>query len=132
MDEYSIIDSDLVLKSETSLLIASSKVEGTAVYNSRGNSLGSIYDVMIDKRSGKVSYAVMSFGGFFGIGQHYHALPWESLQYDWHEGGYVVNAETEGLLSRAMHDFAPQVWRAEFSHKVGDDFRITRHGRDQH
>ena len=118
MDEYSIIDSDLVLKSETSRLIASSKVEGTAVYNSRGNSLGSIYDVMIDKRSGKVSYAVMSFGGFFGIGQHYHALPWESLQYDWHEGGYVVNAETEGLLSRAMPHDSPHFQMAKAAHRA--------------
>jgi sporulation protein YlmC with PRC-barrel domain len=104
MIEDSITDSDVIAKSETSRLIGSSKVEGTIVYNSRGDSLGSIYDVMIDKRSGKVAYAVMSFGGFFGIGQHYHPLPWESLEYDWHHDGYVINAEAERLLSSATRD----------------------------
>lgn len=54
---------------ETPALIAASKVNGTSVVNPAGESLGSIYDVMIDKRSGRVEYAIMSFGGFLGWGK---------------------------------------------------------------
>ena len=57
-----------VATDETDRLIASDKVEGTAVYNRAGESLGSVYTIMIDKYSGQVEYAVMSFGGFLGIG----------------------------------------------------------------
>ena len=65
---------------ETTALIAASKVQGTEVYNSAGESLGSIHDLMIDKVSGNVAYAIMSFGGFLGIGNSYHPLPWSLLQ----------------------------------------------------
>ena len=64
---------------ETSRLIASNKVEGTAVYNRQGERLGSVYNFMVDKMSGQVAYAVMRFGGFLGIGDSYHPLPWKSL-----------------------------------------------------
>jgi sporulation protein YlmC with PRC-barrel domain len=60
---------------ETTALIAASNVQGTAVYNAEGESLGSIHDLMIDKISGHVAYAIMSFGGFLGIGNSYHPLP---------------------------------------------------------
>jgi sporulation protein YlmC with PRC-barrel domain len=52
---------------ETTELIASSKVEGTAVYNHQGEHLGEVYSFMVGKRSGRVAYAVMSFGGFLGV-----------------------------------------------------------------
>jgi hypothetical protein len=82
---------------ETNSLIAASKVEGTSVYNRQGESLGSIYDVMINKRSGKVSYAIMSFGGFLGMGESYHPLPWSALTYDEGQGGYVVDIDKDRL-----------------------------------
>jgi hypothetical protein len=91
------IGSEGVATDETGGLIAASKVNGTNVYNSQGESLGSIYDVMIDKRSGKVSYAVMSFGGFLGIGEEYSPLPWSALHYDTGKGGYVVDIDKETL-----------------------------------
>ncbi len=64
---------------ETDRLIASDKVEGTAVYNRAGERLGSVRNVMIDKFSGQVAYAVMSFGGFLGVGERYHPLPWAAM-----------------------------------------------------
>ena len=85
---------------ETSTLIAADKVQGTPVYNSAGESLGEIYDLMIDKRSGHVAYAIMSFGGFLGIGDKYHPLPWSILTYDTQKGGYVVNLSRD-VLERA-------------------------------
>lgn len=82
---------------ETKRLIASNKVEGTAVYNSQDERLGTVYNFMVDKRSGKVEYAVMSFGGFLGIGESYHPLPWDVLTYDTDRGGYVVNLDKDTL-----------------------------------
>ena len=82
---------------ETSDLIASNKVEGTAVYNSSGERLGTVYNFMVNKRSGQVAYAVMSFGGFLGIGESYHPLPWKALTYDTRQGGYVVDISRERL-----------------------------------
>ena len=73
---------------ETVSLIGSDKVEGTAVYGADDTQIGSIERVMIDKRSGKVSYAVLSFGGFLGIGDDHYPLPWNSLKYDANLGGY--------------------------------------------
>ena len=63
----------------------------------RGEKLGSIHSVMIDKISGKVAYAVMSFGGFLGIGDRYHPLPWHVLTYDTGQGGYVVDLDRNKL-----------------------------------
>src|SRR5690348_3260221 len=81
-------------------LIGSDKVEGTAVYGADNAKIGSIERVMIDKVSGKVSYAVLSFGGFLGIGDDYYPLPWQSLKYDTNLGGYVTGI-TEAQLKGA-------------------------------
>jgi hypothetical protein len=86
-----------VAANETDRLIASDKVEGTAVYDRQGHRLGSVYNVMIDKFTGQVAYAVMSFGGFLGIGERYHPLPWGMLTYDTGRGGYVVDVSREQL-----------------------------------
>ncbi len=78
-------------------LIAASKVNGTSVYSTSGEKLGSVYDVMLDKVSGRAEYAVMSFGGFLGIGDSYTPLPWNQLKYDTAQGGYVVNIDRNRL-----------------------------------
>jgi len=75
---------------ETTNLIGSDKVEGTAVYGADDQRIGSIERVMIDKISGKVAYAVLGFGGFLGIGNDHYPLPWQSLKYDTNLGGYVT------------------------------------------
>ena len=82
---------------ETGRLIASNKVEGTPVYGRRGERLGSIYNFMVDKRSGQVEYAVMSYGGFLGLGQRYYPLPWRILTYDTREGGYRIRMSERDL-----------------------------------
>ena len=73
---------------ETASLIGSDKVEGTAVYGADEQRIGTIQRVMIDKISGKVAFAVTSFGGFLGIGEDYYPVPWPSLKYDTRLGGY--------------------------------------------
>jgi len=87
---------------ETSTLIASNKVEGTAVYNRAGEKLGSIYNFMVDKVSGEVEYAVLQFGGFLGLGGDYYPLPWDVLTYESQQGGYVVDLDKE-VLENAPH-----------------------------
>ena len=100
-----------VEKDETSRLIASSKVEGTEVYNRAGEHLGEVYNFMVDKFTGQVAYAVMSFGGFLGIGQRYHALPWSALDYDVNQGGYVVDLDRSKLERAPSYARDEDPWR---------------------
>ncbi len=78
-------------------LIESDRVEGTTVLDIRGEDIGSIKRLMIDKLSGRVAYAVMSFGGFLGIGAEEHAIPWGKLKYDTSLGGYRTDITVDEL-----------------------------------
>ena len=81
----------------THSLIPSDRVEGTAVRRSSGEKIGEIKRVMIDKVSGKVAYAVMRFGGFLGVGEKYHPLPWDVLRYNPTLEAYELNIPDEQL-----------------------------------
>ena len=103
----SIVDTNTIVTAavgiaieETNRLIASDRVEGTAVYNRQDEHLGTVHNFMVDKATGQVAYAVMSFGGFLGMGQSYHPLPWKVLNYDTRRGGYVVDLD-RGQLENA-------------------------------
>ena len=84
---------------ETASLIGSDKVEGTAVYGPDQRKIGTVQRVMIDKISGKVAYAVVSFGGFLGMGEDYYPMPWPKLDYDTSLGGYRVDITEDQLKS---------------------------------
>src|SRR5438046_56325 len=86
-------------KRETASLISSDKVEGTAVYGHDDRKIGTVQRVMIDKISGKVAYAVVSFGGFLGMGEDYYPMPWAKLDYDTSLGGYRVDITEQQLKS---------------------------------
>ena len=86
---------DTIARDETHRLIASDKVEGTNVYNSENEKLGSVRNVMIDKRSGQAEHAVLEFGGIFGLGSDHYPIPWDMLTYDTDKNGYVVNLTKE-------------------------------------
>ncbi len=88
---------------ETSALIASNKVEGTSVFNTAGEKLGSILNLMINKHSGHVSYAVMSFGGFLGLGEDHYSIPWKKLTYSLEKHGYVVDIDVAKLTAAPHH-----------------------------
>ena len=85
-------------------LIAGARVAGTDVYNTAGDHLGEIYDVMLDKQTGKVAYAIMSFGGFLSLGEKYHPIPWSVLDFDTDRGGYIVPLTKEKLEAAPMYD----------------------------
>lgn len=111
---------DAALENEGDL-IASDRVEGTLVYNKAGEKLGRISNFMVDKRSGQVRYAVLSFGGFLGMGHDHYPLPWSMLHYDVEMGGYVVELDKRMLDSAPSH---PNDQRPLFD----DDYGRNIHG----
>ncbi|GGC11678.1 photosystem reaction center subunit H [Novosphingobium endophyticum] len=82
---------------ETTNLISSEKVDGTAVYSHDGDKVGHIHHFMVGKRNGHVEYAVMTCGGILGMGEEYRPVPWDALEYDTDLGGYVINIEKERI-----------------------------------
>ncbi|GEP04492.1 PRC-barrel domain-containing protein [Methylobacterium oxalidis] len=88
---------------ETRRLIASNKVEGTAVYDPSGEHLGVVHNFMVDKVSGQVAYAVLAFGGFLGLGESHYPLPWRALSYSVDLGGYVVDLDRDTLAGAPSH-----------------------------
>jgi PRC-barrel domain len=96
-------------RQETVSLIGSDKVEGTAVYGADDRKMGTVQRVMIDKISGKVAYAVISFGGVLGLGAEYYPVPWPNLKYDTRLGGYRIGV-TEDQLKGAPKYAKSQEW----------------------
>ncbi len=88
------------MQESTHALISAKKVEGTPVTNPQGDDLGRIEELMIDKLSGHVVYAVLSFGGVLGIGVKRFALPWEALHYEPEQAAYVLDIDPD-LLRKA-------------------------------
>ena len=106
-------------------VISSDKVEGTTVYNASGDKLGSIDDLMIDKVSGKVQYAVMDFGGFLGMGDKHYPLPWAALKYDTRKGGYIVNLDKEQLENAPAYEADQQIdWTPDYGRRVDSFYKI--------
>ncbi|MBK5568642.1 PRC-barrel domain-containing protein [Ensifer sp. 2YAB10] len=110
---------------ETHDLIASDKVEGTKVYGSDKKHIGSIERVIIEKRSGRVAYAVLGFGGFLGLGEDHYPLPWAKLTYDENLGGYRTD------VTRDQVDRAPKYrgneeydWNEENGRRVYDYYGV--------
>jgi sporulation protein YlmC with PRC-barrel domain len=108
-------------------LIASRDVTGTSVYDASGEKLGSVDDIMIDKLSGKIAYAVLSFGGFLGIGDKQYPLPWAKLHYDTTLGGYVVDLAKEKLEGAPSYATGDQVaWNDEaWGRRVHDHYNVA-------
>ncbi len=82
-------------------VIRAKKVLGTTVKDPAGQKIGHIEDVVLDKLSNTIVFAVVSFGGFLGIGEKYHPIPWASLDYRNDEEAYVVK------YTRAQLEAAP-------------------------
>jgi sporulation protein YlmC with PRC-barrel domain len=104
-------------RDETRNLIASDKVEGTTVYNREGEKLGTIKNFMVGKRNGRVEYAVLSFGGLFGMGEKLHPLPWDTLDYDTEKNGYIVDIDKETLKSGPSFERGQE---PEFNREYGE------------
>src|SRR5512145_3308662 len=101
--------------------IRAKKVLGTAVYDTQGNRIGSIEDVVLDKLSNNILFAVVSFGGFLGISEKYHPIPWSSLKYDKPRGNYIVEFTKEQLEAAPVGDLE------DLTRNDGQDFRARVH-----
>jgi len=84
---------------ETLRLISSAKVEGTPVVDREGVKIGKIESFMVDKYTGRVGYAVMSFGGTMGLGRSFFPLPWPILDYDEEAGGYMLDIAKDQMAN---------------------------------
>jgi sporulation protein YlmC with PRC-barrel domain len=105
--------------------ISSDKVEGTSVYNAAGDKLGSIDDLVINKHSGQVRYAVLEFGGFLGMGTDRYPLPWNMLKYDTAREGYVVPLDKARLETAPRYaDGDMPAYTTEYTKKVNSYYGV--------
>ena len=106
-------------------IIASDRVTGTNVFNPAGEKLGHLEKIMLDKYSGRVAFALMSFGGFLGIGTRFHPLPWGALKYDTAKEGYVVDLDKKTLEEAPTTEaFDTPLWEDElWNRKVYDYYK---------
>jgi sporulation protein YlmC with PRC-barrel domain len=110
---------------ETVSLIASDKVEGTVVYGADEKKIGKLERVMIDKISGKVAHAVLSFGGFMGMGEDYYPVPWSMLKYNTKLGGYRVNLTKEQLDKAPKYSKSTDwKWNHDNDRRVYDYYKV--------
>lgn len=124
---------DLVSASSTEMarrtsgnLIAADKVTGTDVYNPAGDKLGTVDYVMLDRASGRAVYAIMAFGGFLGLGESYHPLPWPVLRYDTDRGGYVVNLDRQALHDAPWHhEREAFAWTPDYGRTIDKYYGVT-------
>ena len=108
-----------------STVISSDKVEGTAVYNVAGEKLGSIDDLMIDRVSGQVRYAVLEFGGFLGMGTDRYPIPWSVLKYDLNKGGYIVPLDKARLEKAPKYtDEKVPTYDAEYGNRINSYYDL--------
>lgn len=112
----------VVGKDETWQMIASDKVEGTAVFDRKGEKLGTVRKVMIGKRDGQVRYVVMGCGGLFGFGEDSFPLPWDGLDFDQELGGFKLKGVTKedferGNAPRHGRDEEPN-WSNDYDQQI--------------
>lgn len=105
-------------------LIASDRVEGTRVYGADGKHIGAIERVLIEKRGGRVAYAVLSFGGFLGLGQDHYPLPWEKLRYDEELDGYRVDVTKQQIEEAPRFANEEDSWYRDNGRKVYDYYGV--------
>jgi hypothetical protein len=109
----------------TSLLFASNRVDGTKVRSRDGDALGSVHSLMINKRSGHTTYAILSLGGFLGLGKSYYPLPFQRLSYDHVTDGYVVNIDRRLLEGGpSWSNNAPEFNQA-YADRVSNYYGVT-------
>lgn len=110
---------------ETTRLISSDKVDGTAVYNRAGEKLGHVRNFMVDKQSGKAQYAVLQFGGLFGIGGDYYPLPWDMLTYEPSQGGYVVDVDKSKLENAPRYNEKVPEYDEDYGRQVHGHYGLS-------
>lgn len=114
-------------KEMNSDLIGSDRVEGTAVYGADKDKIGSVEKLLIEKRGGQVTDAIISVGGFLGIGNEHHSMPWSKLDYDPELGGYRLDVTEQQLKDapRFGSDAADRAYDRDYQTSVYDYWAVT-------
>jgi hypothetical protein len=111
-------------------LIAADRVRGTQVYSPAGEKLGTVDYVILDRDSGRAVYAILAFGGFLGLGESYHPLPWPMLAYDTGRGGYVVDVDRQMLKDAPWHhERGGFDWSGGYGRTIDKYYGIAADGR---
>jgi sporulation protein YlmC with PRC-barrel domain len=84
--------------------ILASRVKGTSVYNDKGDKIGTVEDIVLDKESNRIMFAALGFGGFLGMGEKYYPVPWSMLDYREDKDGYVVPLSKDRLENAPAYD----------------------------
>jgi sporulation protein YlmC with PRC-barrel domain len=85
-------------------IMAAATLDGNKVMSSDGEHVGKISDIMLDVRNGRIAYAVLSEGGFLGMGSNLHAIPWSALTLDTDEKCFVVDISAQRLKDEPGFD----------------------------
>jgi sporulation protein YlmC with PRC-barrel domain len=104
------------MRSERTHMLSASSLMGDGVRNSKGEDLGTIKDIVLDLDGGNVVYAVLSFGGFLGLGDKLFAIPWDSLDIDMHNRVLVLDVPRDQLEN------APGFDRENWPEQPDDEF----------
>lgn len=103
-------------------LMGADTLVGNSVCNEHGEALGDIKEIMLDVRAGRISYAVLSFGGFLGMGKKLFAVPWQALKLDTENKCFVLDVDKKrleaapGFDPEHWPDMADQAWVEEIDH----------------
>ena len=109
-------------------VIESDRVEGTAVFDPKGDQIGTIKRLLIEKVSGRVLYVDVTFGGFLGIGVHHHTIPWEKLSYDRELSGYRTDVTAEQVRGAPTFFGDDQIWDDRTHEEQMRDYWARRFG----
>ena len=108
-------------------LMGADTLIGNDVYNHKDEDLGDIKEIMLDVPNGRIAYAVLSFGGFLGMGDKLFAVPWEALKLDTENECFVLNVEKERLENAPgfdpdrWPDMADSTWQSEVHSYYGTE-----------
>ena len=109
--------------------IRAKKVIGTNVKDTTGRKIGEIEDIVLDKQSNNILFAVVGFGGFLGMAEKFHPVPWSALDFDEDEGSYVVGY-TKDQLQAAPAGSIDELTRddgMQFRDRVYDYYKAPRY-----
>lgn len=118
-----VISHDLYVK-DMSMLVACDRVEGSRVYGADGKQIGHIERLMLEKSDGRIAFVILSFGGFFGIGQDHYRLPWEKLRFDARIDGYRVNMTKNDIEKARRFALKDEIAGHGSDHKSHDYFGV--------
>ncbi|MFN2301288.1 MAG: PRC-barrel domain-containing protein [Gammaproteobacteria bacterium] len=102
---------------------------GNDVYNHKDEQLGEINEIMLDMGTGSIAYAVLSFGGFLGMGDKLFAVPWSALILDTKEKRFLLNLEKDRLKDAPGFDKDqwPNMRDENWANKVSSYYGTARH-----